>query len=90
MAFSSFLCTIMRELVLILFVCLSLVCNGTNNKASEIEILVTLNTLPDFNVDTFKTTKFILDTTTMLQNQYFEEDDSMFFGNEKNLVWVTF
>jgi hypothetical protein len=78
----------MRELLLILFVSVSFFCNGTNYRTLDIKILENLNTLPDFKVDSFKTTKLVLDTTTTLQNQYFEADDSLFFGYEKDLIWV--
>jgi len=79
----------MRELLLILFVCVSLVSYGTNCRTPEIKNLDTLNTLPDFNEDTFKTKKLVLDTTTALQNKYFEVDDSLFFGYEKDLILVS-
>jgi len=79
----------MRNLLLILFVCISLVSNGTNYKIPEIKILENPNYVTNHETDTFKTVALKLDTTTILQNQYFVEDDSLFFGYEKDLIQLS-
>ena len=48
------------------------------------------NFVTNLESDTFKTVALKLDTTTILQNQYFEEDDSLFFGYKRELTWVSF